>query len=43
MDRIEEAKAYVQVLFEHNSGGHDAAHTLRVYANAMRIAPSEPG
>ena len=43
MDIIEEAKAYAQVLFERNSGGHDAAHTLRVYANAMRIALSEPG
>ena len=37
------AIAYVQDLFKGESGGHDAAHTLRVYRNAMRIAESEPG
>lgn len=39
----EKAIAYVNELFSGNSGGHDAAHTLRVYHNAMRIADAEPG
>ena len=40
--RIEAAMAYVQELFASDFGGHDAAHTLRVYRNALRIADSEP-
>ena len=36
------AIAYAQALFKGNFGGHDAAHTLRVYQNAMRIAETEP-
>lgn len=39
---IEAAIAYITELFCGNAGGHDAAHTLRVYRNAMRIAASEP-
>lgn len=39
----EKAIAYVEDLFRGNSGGHDAAHTLRVYRNAMRIADAESG
>ena len=39
----EKAIAYVNELFSGNSGGHDAAHTLRVYRNAMRIADAEDG
>ena len=39
----ENAIAYVRELFKGDSGGHDAAHTLRVYQNAMRIAQAEPG
>ena len=35
--------AYIQDLFRGNSGGHDAAHSLRVYRNALRIAEGEPG
>ncbi len=38
---IEEAKAYVLRLFEKDRGGHDAAHTLRVYRNALWIARRE--
>ena len=34
---------YVQQLFRNNAGGHDAAHTLRVYRNALEIARREPG
>lgn len=39
---IAAAIRYIHELFRNNSGGHDAAHTLRVYRNAMRIAESEP-
>lgn len=35
--------SYIQDLFRGNSGGHDAAHSLRVYRNALRIAEAEPG
>lgn len=45
MDRdkiIDEAKDYVRELFAGMSDGHDAGHTLRVYALAMRIAEGEP-
>ena len=34
---------YVSKLLGDNSGGHDAAHSLRVYKNALEIAESEPG
>ena len=40
-DRIDATIAYVHELFRNNSGGHDAAHTMRVYHNALRIAESE--
>ena len=40
---IPAAIAYIQDLFRGNSGGHDAAHSLRVYHNALRIAEDEPG
>ena len=39
---IEEAKKYISKLFEGNSGGHDAGHSLRVYRLAMRIADTQP-
>ena len=34
--------AYIEGLFRGNAGGHDAAHSLRVYRNAMKIAETEP-
>lgn len=37
------AAAFTEDLFRGNAGGHDAAHTLRVVKNAMRIAEEEPG
>lgn len=40
---IEDAIEYVRTLFEGNSDGHGADHTLRVYRAAMRMADSEPG
>ena len=40
---IDAAKEYLTRLFAGNSGGHDAAHTLRVYRNAMCIADGMPG
>ena len=40
---IAAAEEYVAALFAADSGGHDAAHTLRVRRNAMRIAAEEPG
>ena len=40
---ISTAIAYIQDLFRGNSGGHDAAHSLRVYRNALLIAEGEPG
>jgi len=33
---------YIEDLFRGNAGGHDAAHSLRVYRNAMKIAENEP-
>ena len=33
---------YIEDLFRGNAGGHDAAHSLRVYRNAMMIAENEP-
>ena len=32
---------YIEGLFSGNAGGHDSAHTLRVYRNALKIAESE--
>ena len=40
---INAAIGYIRRLFQNNSGGHDAAHSLRVYRNAMLIAESESG
>ena len=40
-ERIERAKAYIEELFKGNSGGHDAEHSLRVYANAAALAKEE--
>ena len=42
MSLIDAAIDYVYSLFRDNAGGHDAAHTLRVYQNAMLIARQEP-
>ena len=39
---IENAISYIEELFRGNFGGHDAAHTMRVYRNAMRLADQEP-
>ena len=39
---IDSAVAYVKALFASNAGGHDAAHTLRVYRTAMLLAETEP-
>jgi len=36
-DRIAAAKEFISKLFRDNSDGHDAAHSLRVYQNAMQI------
>ena len=41
MDIIEAARKYAEDLFRGNAGGHDAAHTLRVYRNAMMIQEKE--
>ncbi len=43
MSLIDAAIDYVHLLFQNNAGGHDAAHTLRVYRIAMLIAEQEPG
>ena len=42
-EMTEKAIAYIRELFKNNAGGHDAAHSLRVFHNAMRIAGDEPG
>ena len=39
---VEEAIAYIRALFQGNSDGHDFAHSMRVYRNAMAIAETEP-
>ena len=39
----DKAVAYITDLFRNDAGGHDAEHTLRVWANAIRIARNEPG
>ena len=40
---ISDAMDFVSDLLENNSGGHDTAHSLRVYKNALEIAENEPG
>ncbi|MCR4996667.1 MAG: HD domain-containing protein, partial [Butyrivibrio sp.] len=35
---IENAKSYIEEIFSNNADGHDAAHSMRVYANAMKLA-----
>ena len=39
---IDDAIEYITRLFASDSGGHDAAHSLRVYKNALLIAKKEP-
>ena len=39
---LKAAKEYIKDLFASNAGGHDAAHSLRVYRNAMMLADSCP-
>ena len=39
---INEAIDYMTGLLGGNSGGHDAAHSVRVYENALKIAEAEP-
>ncbi len=38
---IDDAIEYITRLFESNAGGHDAAHSLRVYKTALLIAEKE--
>lgn len=38
---ITHAKAWIGELFSQSGGSHDAAHTLRVYRTAMKIADTE--
>ena len=40
---ISKAINYISDLFASNYGGHDVAHTMRVYKTALRIAEKEPG
>lgn len=39
---IRSAISYVQALFAGNADGHDTAHTMRVYRNAMALSSREP-
>ncbi len=39
---INDAIEYMTGLLGGNSGGHDAAHSVRVYENALKIAETEP-
>ncbi|MBQ9250486.1 MAG: HD domain-containing protein [Oscillospiraceae bacterium] len=39
---IAAAMDYIQGLFENNSDGHDADHSIRVYQNARKIAEDYP-
>lgn len=39
---LRSAIQYIRELFCHNAGGHDAAHSMRVYRNAILIAEKEP-
>lgn len=43
MQIIDAAKEYIRALFAGDFSGHDAAHSLRVYQNAMQLAAAEPG
>ncbi|MCR4762704.1 MAG: HD domain-containing protein [Lachnospiraceae bacterium] len=38
---IRRAIEYIEALFAENAGGHDAAHSIRVYRNAVEIASKE--
>ena len=40
---VNKAISYVKECFAANYGGHDEAHTLRVYRNALKIAEKESG
>lgn len=40
---IDRAIEYIEALFQNDCGGHDAAHSKRVYRNALLIADTEPG
>ena len=40
---MEDAVNYIEKLFQNDSGGHDASHSLRGYQNALQLAESEPG
>ena len=40
---LNDAIDYVSELLGKNSGGHDTAHSLRVYKNALKIAEKEAG
>ena len=39
---INHAMEYIETLFANDFGGHDAAHSKRVYCNAALIADTEP-
>lgn len=39
---IEQARKYIEGIFAGNADGHDAAHSLRVYHNAMKISAHYP-
>lgn len=39
---IKNAADYIAGLLENNAGGHDIAHSVRVYKNALKIAETEP-
>ena len=41
-DLIQAAVSYIQALFAGNADGHDFAHTMRVYRNAMALSSREP-
>ncbi|MBE5905688.1 MAG: HD domain-containing protein [Lachnospiraceae bacterium] len=40
--RVEAAVHYIETLFQNNADGHDAAHSMRVYHNAVSLADNEP-
>ncbi|MBR3367641.1 MAG: hypothetical protein IKG66_07635, partial [Lachnospiraceae bacterium] len=40
-DLTQRAVRYITDLFSGNAGGHDAAHTMRVYRNALWILEDE--
>lgn len=39
---VDSAQSYIEAIFSEDYSGHDVAHSLRVYRNAMRIAQTEP-